>query len=276
MRISLPVLTTPSGVVLYHGPSEIDGKKIVVIATGLKEGSENIKTGSMIQTWILKADKTPLKALDDGTDFSVCGDCKHRHFRSCYVNIAQGPRAVYEAFLKGNYPEATGYADSFKGKYVRFGSYGDPAAVPVKVWEQLSRVAAGHTGYTHRWQKADSKLKQFCMASCDTEEEARKARKLGWKPFLVRLPGEALPKGYFECPASKAEGQRLTCQQCMACKGGKLKRAKQGMPSIEAHGPSWKVQYFIRGMKAMRNKKKYIGINDIPTTPGYKGAKVKA
>ena len=45
-----------NGVVLYEGPSVLDGAPIAVIAT-LK--SANVKTGDMIQTWIIRSDMHP-------------------------------------------------------------------------------------------------------------------------------------------------------------------------------------------------------------------------
>lgn len=269
MTIALPQILTPIGVTLYDGPSLIDGKRIVAVATGIKEKSANRKTGKMIQVWIIRTDQHPNEALKNGDDESVCGSCKHRHFRSCYVNIAHGPAHVWKAWSLGKYAE---YSDDclsyFSGKYIRFGAYGDPAAVPTEVWARLSMVAAGTTGYTHRWKKCDPELKNYCMASTELESEAIEAKSRGWKTFYVRTPGTELPAGYFECPASKASGQRLTCQECMACSGGEG-REGQGMPSIEAHGPNWKLTYFQRGIKALRQKKKYVGINDKPLTKGY-------
>ena len=48
-----------NGYILFEGKSEIDGKDIVVIATGLNVNSNNDKTGSMVQTWILCKDIDP-------------------------------------------------------------------------------------------------------------------------------------------------------------------------------------------------------------------------
>jgi hypothetical protein len=42
----------PNGVILWEGASAIDGAPIVVIATGLKRGSRNGKTGAQVQTFI--------------------------------------------------------------------------------------------------------------------------------------------------------------------------------------------------------------------------------
>src|SRR5947209_6081657 len=96
--------STPRGVILYRGPSMLDGKPIVVVATGLKEASENVKTGAFVQTYILADNgQSPLLSAYDGSDASVCGDCPHRpqeqadgtrKLGSCYVNLNQGPRSV--------------------------------------------------------------------------------------------------------------------------------------------------------------------------------------
>ena len=48
------------GVVFYEGPSMLDGKPIVAIAT---PSTENRKTGDMIQTWILRRNIDPVRAL---------------------------------------------------------------------------------------------------------------------------------------------------------------------------------------------------------------------
>jgi len=260
--ISLPVITKPSGIVLYHGPSQFDGKKIVVIATGFEASrSGNEKTGAVIQTWIMIDKEQPITANNKGLDSSVCGNCKHRHFRSCYVNIANGPYQVYQAWKDGKYPEIPLGAASymFRGLFVRLGSFGDPASVPINVWKSLTSYSAGWLGYTHQWKRCDTSYRQFCMASSDTIEEAQDAMKMGWKPFFVRRETDSLPQGFFECPASAEQGKRLSCDQCGVCKGGKYRKG-QGMPSIVAHGPSWKKIYFEKGMKLMRNKKKFVGV----------------
>ena len=37
----------PQGIILYKGPSKIDGKKIIAVATGFANKSENNKTGEI-------------------------------------------------------------------------------------------------------------------------------------------------------------------------------------------------------------------------------------
>ena len=71
-------LQRPLGLVLYNGPSSLDGELIVVIATGFRRSTANPKTGDMIQTWILRSDVAPFSAIHSGGDESICGSCPLR------------------------------------------------------------------------------------------------------------------------------------------------------------------------------------------------------
>lgn len=244
MKLNIIENKTPktNGVLLYDGKSRINNENIIVIATGIKKNSSNIKTGDMVQTWILNKDENPIASLKNGNDFSICGDCKHRSFRSCYVNVGQAPYQVYKTFLNNKYGIEF-KTDIFEGKFIRLGSYGDPAAVPIEVWQSLTKNSKGWTGYTHQWiRKENQDYKYFCMASCDTIKETEIAREMGWRPFYVRSEKDPIPKGFFSCPASKEENARLNCNECLACKGGEYKG--QGCPTIIAHGPKWKKNFF--------------------------------
>jgi hypothetical protein len=58
-----------NGIVIYRGPSILDGSPIVVIATGLGSGSSNRKTGALVQTWILRDDVSPIERSRAGLMF---------------------------------------------------------------------------------------------------------------------------------------------------------------------------------------------------------------
>lgn len=211
--------------ILYEGPSLLDGSPIVVVATGLDGKSDNRKTGGMIQTWILRADVAPTEAVKDGRDEAICGRCPHRGDdagggRSCYVNVGQAPLAVYRKFARGGYPRGDDAAGWASGRNVRVGSYGDPAAVPYGTWEAVTARCAAWTGYTHQWHRCDQRLQRICMASVDSVEDHLDARARGWRTFRIRgaatadrLAGEAV------CPASGEAGHKLTCEQCLVCSG---------------------------------------------------------
>ena len=226
--------------ILYEGPSMIDGNPIVMIATGTKNRSNNRKTGDMIQTWILRQDVSPVEAMKDGRDKSICGTCPHGPGagdggRSCYVNVGQAPLSVWRAYRRGAYPVTDGLLGWADGRAVRLGAYGDPGAVPFERCDQLVRRSAAHTGYTHQWRSCDERYREICMASVDTVEEARVARSRGWRTFRTRLQGsESRLGGESVCPASGEAGHLLTCESCLACSGSRQQR--RGSIVLDAHG----------------------------------------
>ena len=226
--------------ILYEGPSALDGAPIAVILTGANSAraSRNAKTGDMLQTWIMRADIAPHHAVKSGADSSVCGACPHRPALagSCYVKTFQAPRSVWEAYRRGVYSHATPQAirDACEGRAVRFGAYGDPAAAPIGVWSELARWAATWTGYTHQWRTAPLALARYLMASADSEAEGVLARASGWRTFRVREASEPIGPREFVCPASEGAGKRTDCASCRAC-GGTGAKAKAS-PVIVAHG----------------------------------------
>jgi|VirMetMinimDraft_7_1064189.scaffolds.fasta_scaffold00786_15 hypothetical protein len=218
--------------IIYEGPSLLNGDPIVAIATGMVTPSTNRKTGPMIQTWILAQNEAPHTAVKSGNDAAVCGDCPARG-KWCYVTTFQGPRSIWESWKRGGYPLFS--SDSFAGKPVRFGAYGDPAAVPFEVWDAIGFQASMVTGYTHQWKTCDPLHKHYCMASVDTEAEALEARDRGWRTFRL---GTKSRRDEVICPASEEGGKKLTCMECGACNG-----TSQGRKShivIEAHGAKTK------------------------------------
>jgi len=216
-------MSKPKGYVLWEGPSKLDGSPIVVIAT---MNSSNIKTGNMIQTWILRSDVNPVQAVNDGNDYSICGDCPHRKqadgTRSCYVNVGQAPNSVYKAYKAGKYPRYaySEHGNVFKGRSIRFGAYGDPALMPmwlVKVLLTLSQST--HTGYTHQWRRFPEFAGIF-MASCDNEKDRYSAHTLGYKTFSVVAINNHAPNYAKQCPATIHNSQ-AKCATCKLCDGAK-------------------------------------------------------
>jgi hypothetical protein len=221
-------MATPNGIVLDVGASLLPGgAPTVTIATGLSRHSANPKVGpDAITVWILHGTLDPVEALRLRADDAVCGSCVHRD-GTCYVITYQAPLQVFRSWKAGQYLDATRLPfrersalvrPLFRGRFVRFGGYGDPAAIPVGIWEELLSECSDHTGYTHQWQDAPD-YRPFLMASVDTPFDYCRAREAGWRTFRVRKPGEPLLPGEFGCPASLGEGLRLTCQQCRACDG---------------------------------------------------------
>ena len=233
--------------IIYRGPSLIDGKPIVVIAI---DSARNTKTGRMVQTYILRADIDPREANKTGADFSICGTCPHRgtptndpdkaqaENRSCYVLLGQGVLIAYRAMLRGVYPEISGHkaiASVGRGKLVRLGTYGDPAAVPSYIWESLISEAEAHTAYSHQSGMRKAQFKpSYMMESVDSLSQAKRAWRAGRRTFRVVSNVSDIVKGAeILCPASKEAGRRVTCSQCKLC-GGSLIGAKS--VAIPAHG----------------------------------------
>ena len=227
-----------SGYVIYDGPSMIDGQRIVAIVTGLT-GSRNVKTGKMVQTYIIRPDMSPLEAVRTGNDVSICGTCVHRgdgtgKGRSCYVTLVHGPRGVHDALARGIYPSATPHdvADIVAGRMVRLGTYGDPAAVPLPVWQLLISKAAGWTGYSHQWRTLTGGWQRLLMASVDSVEQMDDAHEQGWRTF--RVGAEPVRGVEINCPASEEAGKRVQCADCLLCMGGTSRSGKS--IQIAPHG----------------------------------------
>jgi hypothetical protein len=251
---SRPSVEPPNGAILYRGPSRIDGKPIVLVATGIADESTNGKTGAMIQTWIMREDIAPHHAIKTGDGASVCGDCPSQPATdaqkesgdetagsgACYVLVFQAPRNIWQTMHRGRYIDMTQASDDdvarlFEAKVFRLGSYGNPSAVPADRWQAALRLTKRHAGYDHMWRNpANAVFAEFCMASVDSEAEALEAQALGWRTFRVKA--EAAPKLADEvtCPASKEAGHRTTCADCCLC-GGKAVKTRKSIV-INSHG----------------------------------------
>ena len=218
------------GYIAYEGPSEIDGAPIVVIVNRIDQDSENEKTGALVQTFIIRSDIAPTDALKTGDDASICGDCIHRPLLAkdngqapCYVNVGRSVLSVFNAYKRGRYTraDAATIAKALAGKIVRLGTYGDPAAAPVRVWERITRYAAGRRGYTHQWNRPGfdaAAWARLVMASADSIDEAAHANLLGMRVFRVSIGVDKQP-GETICPASAEGGKKSTCAKCTLCAG---------------------------------------------------------
>jgi hypothetical protein len=242
-----------NGIILYAGPSMIDGEPIICIATGLTgKASRNSKTGGIVQTWIMRADVSPVDAVHTGADASICGECPHRGTivdgrnvgRSCYVTVFQAPLVVFKAAARGLYPAVHGDAAraALAGRKVRLGAYGDPAAVPFSIWQNALADVEACTGYTHQWARFPE-FKAYCMASCDTVADYDRATLAGWRTFRVRRSTDPVMPREVTCPASAEAGHKTSCAACVAC-GGHASKARANIV-IAAHGAAGKVNAFV-------------------------------
>lgn len=221
------------GLVLFEGASVLDGSPIVAIAT---LSSANKKTGDMVQTWIMRSDCNPVEASKANLDSSICGSCPHRQNKggACYVNLGQAPLSVYKSYKKGLYAKLSpNNMHKLQGRKVRLGSYGDPAAIPVSVWDAVNALADNVTGYTHQLghKNFDARILDYCMASADTARQAEKYNAMGIRTFRVKSENSPIGDNEIEC---LSDSQNLTCEQCMLCNG--LKNKNNPSVVINVHG----------------------------------------
>jgi len=209
-------MARPNGVTLYRGPSMFDGSPIRVQLHGTNVPSRNPKTGPGQQVAYLPDRVDAVKALKDGGDRAVCGDCVYRgtgdRRRLCYVN----PMYV-NTMGKSHYPDAVP-GDTLTYGLLRLGSYGSPASAPYKVSAATVAAHPGkHTGYFQEWR--DPRFKAFgelCMASVSTPGQARDAWDRGFRTFRVMGPDDEVQKNEIVCLNVT---DRKTCLECGLCNG---------------------------------------------------------
>lgn len=140
----------------------------------------------------------------------------------CYVLTFHGPRSVYNG--KTDLTRETDKALK-EGQGFRFGSYGDPTAVPLNVWKDLMEKADYSTGYTHQWRETYAQeYKGVLQASCNSIEEVIEARAMGWKVFAT---WKDIEKKDFQdagilvtqCPSDPTLPSKRTCEECRLCDG---------------------------------------------------------
>jgi hypothetical protein len=214
--------------VVYIGPSAYDPS--VIIRAVLVPDSDNSKTGNMAQLFILHDAIAPHVAQRTGEDSAVCGSCPLRPALSggCYVLTFQGPLSTWKATTGKPVSGAAAIARSLRGKTLRLGAYGDPAALPIRVIQHLTSLVQGRaTGYTHGW-KMRPDLRSYCMASVETTAQAFEAVSRGWRTFRVTTESAPNLTNEIACPSDK-----VACSDCLLCKGASSKARSITIP---AHG----------------------------------------
>ena len=205
--------------VLWEGPSLFDGSPVLVVASGFRPTAPaNVKTGDMVQVYILPAEVEPGEAVRSGADGGVCGTCVHRPSEGargdCYVTVNWAPRNLWRGVQDGRIPRVD--PALLMGAAIRFGAYGDPAAVPLEQWRPLLFGATTHTGYTQRWRDLDVQDWGWLMASVATSWERRRASARGWRTFRAAYPGDVLTEHERICPAVE---HGVVCLACGGCQG---------------------------------------------------------
>jgi hypothetical protein len=220
--------------IMHNGKSRFNGENFAVVATGLNGESKNPKTGKMIQLTILPTDVNPLDSNREYKDnagevpHTVCNDCPLIN-RGCYVNVGFSVWQIFNGLKRGIYGKKD-YA-KFVGKAVRFGAWGEPTLIPLRVTKAIINRVKTWTGYTHQWAKPFAKpYRQWFMASVSNIEDKKKANKLGWRTFrIIQNANEILPDEVV-CPAQTHNVQCINCGLCR----GRSSNAKN--VAVIAHG----------------------------------------
>lgn len=230
-----------NSVLIHRQISRFDKK--TEIGVFLQQESENSATGNMVQALIIRLDIHPSGAVKNGMDKAICNTCKHMlqpdGSRSCYCNVLFIAGGIWNAYKRGNIDrvDLNTASELCRGRAVRLGSYGDPAAIDPSVWKRLLSHSTRHTGYTHNWKHERNSLKRTVMASVDSPAEYWAALDKGWRTYRVRRPDEPLLPYEISCPKSAEAGKRTTCLKCTLCDGKKGIDDNRKNLAIIAHGP---------------------------------------
>ena len=176
-------------------------------------------------------------------DAAVCGDCPFS------VNDANGGKGgcythkghQYFGFIStlkslakqyGSFQNIPEYSDQVAkeiiefsvGRYVRFGSYGEPSLHPIELVKAVTAVAKNWTGYTHQYFRKPE-YSEFFMASVHNQAQANSAMgKFNYRSFIAVDDNSDIEA--IVCPASNEGGFTSNCSKCGLCSGAKGKGKK--------------------------------------------------
>lgn len=191
------------------------------------QGSDNPKTGDMVQTYLL--DKNTI--TESNVFGAKCFDCPM--VSKCYVSQDKlSVRLALKRLING---EKTSYIFNtldrvlplLKGRLIRFGSYGDPSIIPLDDIQKIVSVVRGWTGYTHFWKEIDTEYSKYFNASVESLTDELLAQGLGYKSFRVLLKGESTSYEVSENAILCLNVSKgLTCSECLLCSGTRGKGRK--------------------------------------------------
>lgn len=161
-----------------------------------------------------------------------CMDCPMRTYGKCYTHKftqARGFLSMLRSIANKvqTIPEYSeeihnSVVDMCEGKYVRFGTYGEPVLHSIDLTTDIVSVAKSWTGYTHQWLQ-NKEFNKFFMASVHSSAMEKKARSFGWKSFASLSEPT---RDMVNCPASKESGFKASCDKCGLCSGVEGKGSK--------------------------------------------------
>lgn len=202
--------------ILHTGKSRFNGENFAVVATGFDRDSKNVKTGPMVGLTIIATDESPVESNQGyipGELHTVCGSCPLSFNRGCYVRVGFSIQQIWHAMKRGIYGNRD--YSKFEGRSVRFGLFGSPSLIPLRIVKAIVKRAKNFTGYTHDWKYAWAQpYKKWFMASVDNVADKKICNDKGWKTFrIVNNESEILPDEII-CPNQTHGVQCYTCGLC--------------------------------------------------------------
>lgn len=155
-------------------------------------------------------------AVSNGAKLSDC----YTHKVMQYSGFISMLRAIGKNYTWDEIPELNKDIErdilrASTGRYIRFGTYGEPSLLPIELTRTICAVAKNWTGYTHQYNKRPE-FSPFFMASTHNQAEEQAARLNSWRSFVASPTG--IP-GLVSCPASKEQNYKSNCSKCGLCSG---------------------------------------------------------
>lgn len=163
-------------------------------------------------------------AVSNGAKLSAC----YTHKMMQYSGFLSMLRSIGKGMQFDDVPEysiAIGaqITELCYGRYVRFGTYGEPSLMPIALVGCMVAVSKSWTGYTHQWRNIDHNYAQYFMASTHSAEEEFTASLIGYRSFIA---SPIQLSQFVSCPASEEMGFKSNCSKCGLCSGTKGKGSK--------------------------------------------------
>lgn len=236
--------------ITYRLSIDINTHVLIVFRSGKTANKKISAGGHIVQTYTFSKGQFDHFAAGGNVmdmfkyDDACCLDCpfSYRSGGGCYTHKfpqARGFASMLKSIVKeyngnwANIPTAehndwtvpAKVVEMCRGRYVRFGTYGEPVFIPHRWVSAIVAAAKTHTGYTHQWNKEEYQgYRRYFMASVEGQFLAKIAREKGWRSFNV-INERSQSAGMVNCPASSEAGYKTTCEACNLC-GGASKIAK--------------------------------------------------
>jgi len=110
-------------------------------------------------------------------------------------------------------------------QFIRLGAIGDPSATSKKEIAKIRKYGLPVIGYTHFWEGRGSHLRDICLASCGSVEEADLAVANGWRATIIvpkdyDTPVSFSPKNNRIVLCVNAQNKKFKCSNCLLCVAG--------------------------------------------------------